>query len=727
MRLKPCLHPSILSIDQGTTSSRAVVYDSSTFAVLAVPSRRSSSITRATAGSSTSRRTSGTRWPARCAKPWRTPAVMPKDVAAIGITNQRETAVVWDRATGRPAHRAIVWQDRRTTDFCREHAADQPMLTAKTGLVLDPYFSGTKFRWMLENAADLKPAAEAGKLASGTVDSFLIWRLTGGASHVTDATNASRTLLFNIHSMQWDDELLQLLRRAAAMLPEVKPSAAEFGVTKGLDFLPDGIPIRGVAGDQQAALYGQGCFRPGEGKCTYGTGAFFLLHTGDAAVASKHKLLTTVAAMTDPKPKYALEGAVFIAGAAVQWLRDGLHLFRSSRGGGAAGEGVEPGRAGDVRAGLRRPRGAALGAGGPRGDLRADPGDDRRRPGPGGAGGRRVPGGRPDRRGREGQGERAPGRGTAGVGPCSRSMAACRANDWFLQFQADVLGRPVARAATPNRRRWGRRSSRRSATGLADEPKLAGGAPGRDPVRAEDARRRPREEAGRVAQGRRGRHRVLLASLRAGPAAIPMQRSRSTFANLDGTESFGRRLGALLFPGAVVGLVGPLGAGKTHLVRAITEGLGIVWIAGGGQQPDLCADPGVRCPACRCITSMPTGFGRGDFSHLGVHTSISRATGCAWSSGPTASSRPCRLIDWELRSRSSIPSGGPSLSPRPARSTSGFFSRSDRGSSHVMARVTYPTPVAPTDPGANPRLPPRRRSPAGAGAHRVQSPSRLPG
>ena len=279
---------------------------------------------------------------------------------------------MWDRASGRPVHRAIVWQDRRTTDFCRQRAADQPMLTAKTGLVLDPYFSGTKLRWILQQDETLKKQAAEGKLACGTIDSFLIWRLSGGASHVTDATNASRTLLFNIHTMQWDEDLLRYFDVPRALLPEVKPSVAEFGVTKGLDFLPDGIPVRGVAGDQQAALYGQGCFGPGEAKCTYGTGAFFLLHTGGVAVASKHKLLTTVAAMTDSTPKYALEGAVFIAGAAVQWLRDGLHLFKSSSEVERLVPRIEPRRAGVVRAGTGRPGRAALGAGGARRDLRPD-------------------------------------------------------------------------------------------------------------------------------------------------------------------------------------------------------------------------------------------------------------------------------------------------------------------------------------------------------------------
>ena len=247
------------------------------------PSRRSNSTTRRTAGSSTSRKTSGTRSRRTVREALANSGREREDVAAIGITNQRETVVVWDRATGRPVHRAIVWQDRRTTDFCRAarrrpadaHREDRPRARPVLLRHEAPLAAA-------EQTPTLKASRGGGELACGTIDSFLIWRLTGGARHATDATNASRTLLFNIHTMQWDDELLRYFGVPRALLPEVKPSAAEFGVTKGLDFLPDGIPIRGVAGDQQAALFGQGCFGPGEAKCTYGTGAFFLLHTGDS-------------------------------------------------------------------------------------------------------------------------------------------------------------------------------------------------------------------------------------------------------------------------------------------------------------------------------------------------------------------------------------------------------------------------------------------------------------
>ncbi len=456
--------PLVLAIDQGTTSSRAVVFDANTFAVLGSAQQEieqhyprdgwvehepediwysvARTVREALANSGRA----------------------PKDVAAVGITNQRETVVVWDRATGRAAGRAIVWQDRRTTDFCRERAADQPMLTAKTGLVLDPYFSGTKLRWMLENTSGLKERAAGGALACGTIDSFLIGRLTGGASHVTDATNASRTLLFNIHTMQWDDELLNYFGVPRSLLPEVKPSVAEFGVTKGLDFLPDGIPVRGVAGDQQSALFGQCCFAPGEGKCTYGTGAFYLLHTGTAAVASKHKLLTTVAAMTDSTPKYALEGAVFIAGAAVQWLRDGLHLFKSSAEVEQLAKESNPAEPvlfvpGFVGLGaphwVPEARGVIFGL--TRATTAADLG----------------------RAALEGvafqvadlidAAEKDSASGTHAALKVDGGMAR---NDWFLQFQADALGRPVARAAQSESTALGAAFLAAVGAGLADEAKL---------------------------------------------------------------------------------------------------------------------------------------------------------------------------------------------------------------------------------------------------------------
>jgi len=253
------------------------------------------------------------------------------DIAAIGITNQRETTVVWDRSTGRPIHNAIVWQDRRSAGACDELRAGghEATFRARTGLVLDPYFSGTKLAWLLDHVPGARVRAERGELAFGTIDSWLVWNLTGGERHLTDASNASRTLLYNIHDNSWDQELLELLRIPPALLPEVMDSSGDYGRTAAR-FLAARIPIAGVAGDQQAALFGQLCDRPGMVKNTYGTGCFMLMHTGDQPVDSGQKLITTVACRIGGRTEYALEGSVFVAGAAVQWLRDGLGIIRSS-------------------------------------------------------------------------------------------------------------------------------------------------------------------------------------------------------------------------------------------------------------------------------------------------------------------------------------------------------------------------------------------------------------
>jgi glycerol kinase len=256
-----------------------------------------------------------------------------KSIAAIGITNQRETTVLWDRKTGKPVHNAIVWQDRRTAGRCAElkAAGKEARVRELTGLTIDPYFSGTKIHWMLSNISSLPAPARAGNLAFGTVDSYLLWRLTAGAVHATDVTNASRTLLFDLHTLAWSDELCEVIGVPRALLPDVVPSSGTIGVTKGVPGLPDGVPIAGIAGDQQSALFGQACFTPGDAKCTYGTGAFILMNTGDKPVASKSGLLTTVAwKLGNGELRYALEGSAFIAGAAVQWLRDGLEFFKSA-------------------------------------------------------------------------------------------------------------------------------------------------------------------------------------------------------------------------------------------------------------------------------------------------------------------------------------------------------------------------------------------------------------
>jgi glycerol kinase len=255
-------------------------------------------------------------------------AIAAGDVAGIGITNQRETTIVWDRLTGKPIHNAIVWQDRRTAQTCAalREAGHEATVTAKTGLVLDPYFSATKIAWILDHVEGARAAAAAGRLAFGTVDSFLLWRLTGGRVHVTDATNAARTLLFDIRSATWDDTLLDVFHVPRDLLSEVRDCSGEFGTTSP-ELFDGAIRIRGVAGDQQAATVGQGCFSPGMMKATYGTGCFALLNTGDQPVTSRNRLLTTIAYQLDGKRTYALEGAIFVAGAAVQWLRDGLKVI----------------------------------------------------------------------------------------------------------------------------------------------------------------------------------------------------------------------------------------------------------------------------------------------------------------------------------------------------------------------------------------------------------------
>jgi glycerol kinase len=310
----------LLTIDQGTTSTRSIVFDSNGRAC----GMASRELTQHYPKPGWVEHDPEEIWAGvgpTVTTALATAGISAGDLAAIGVTNQRETTVLWDRKTDSPIGRAIVWQDRRTAEFCRERSGEEEWLRERTGLVLDPYFSATKLRWMLGEVGQ-RPG-----LAFGTVDSFLLWRLTGCSLHATDRTNASRTLLANLHTGQWDDELLRYFGVPLEMLPEIRPSAGDFGTTRGLDFLPDGVPIRGVAGDQQSALFGQCAFAPGEAKCTYGTGAFFLQHMGTSPTLSRHRLLTTVAAGPAGPLHYALEGAVFVAGAAVQWLRDGLRLF----------------------------------------------------------------------------------------------------------------------------------------------------------------------------------------------------------------------------------------------------------------------------------------------------------------------------------------------------------------------------------------------------------------
>lgn len=259
-------------------------------------------------------------------------SIRPDQIASIGITNQRETTVVWDRHTGEPIYHAIVWQSRQTEAICESlrTEANERLVREKTGLLIDPYFSGTKVKWILDRVEGARERAESGDLLFGTIDTWLVWKLSGGRAHVTDYTNASRTLLYNIHDLAWDDELLELLDVPRAMLPDVKPSSHVYTTTEADHFFGHEVPISGIAGDQQAALFGQACFEEGMVKNTYGTGCFLLMNTGEKAVTSSNGLLTTIAWGLDGKVNYALEGSIFVAGSAIQWLRDGLRMFRSS-------------------------------------------------------------------------------------------------------------------------------------------------------------------------------------------------------------------------------------------------------------------------------------------------------------------------------------------------------------------------------------------------------------
>jgi glycerol kinase len=319
----------VLAIDQGTTSTRAIVFDAHARAV------------------ALARREHGQHFPAAAwvehdpEDIWRDTLAVAAEaigrgggtqaIAALGLTNQRETTVVWERASGKPIHRAIVWQDRRTADECArlKAAGAETLVREKTGLLLDPYFSATKAAWILDHVPGARERAERGELAFGTIDTFLLWRLTGARVHATDVTNASRTLLYDIHRQCWDEELLRLTRVPRPLLPEVRDSSALFGTTEPALF-GRALPICGIAGDQQAALIGQACFAPGMAKSTYGTGCFLLLNTGDEAVASTNRLLTTAAYRLGGRMSYAMEGSIFVAGAAIKWLRDGLRVIDSA-------------------------------------------------------------------------------------------------------------------------------------------------------------------------------------------------------------------------------------------------------------------------------------------------------------------------------------------------------------------------------------------------------------
>ncbi len=321
----------ILAIDQGTTSSRAIVFDKAG-RIISVAQKE---FTQHYPKPGWVEHDPMDIWSSQSTVTAEAVAkanLSADNIAAVGITNQRESVVVWDRETGSPVGRAIVWQDRRTAGFCKQLQEDgcEEMIREKTGLLIDPYFSGTKIRWILDEVEGARERAEAGKLAFGTVDSWLIWKFTGGKVHVTDVTNACRTLLFNLHTLDWDDDLLELLNIPRAMLPEVRSSSEVYGhIDQNL--YPGGVPIAGIAGDQQAALFGQACFEPGMAKNTYGTGCFLLMHTGEEAVRSENNLLTTVAWQLNGKTEFALEGSVFIGGAVIQWLRDELRIIGAAQ------------------------------------------------------------------------------------------------------------------------------------------------------------------------------------------------------------------------------------------------------------------------------------------------------------------------------------------------------------------------------------------------------------
>ncbi|WP_066192177.1 glycerol kinase GlpK [Gracilibacillus timonensis] len=322
----------ILSIDQGTTSSRAIIFNKKG-EIVETSQREFEQFFQKSGWVEHDANEIWTSVLACITDVLRKADIEANQIEAIGITNQRETAVVWDKETGKPIYKAIVWQSRQTEDICRElrEAGYQDTFRSKTGLLVDAYFSGTKVKWILDNVEGAREKADQGKLLFGTIDTWLIYKFTNGEAHVTDYSNASRTLMYNIYELKWDDELLDILGVPKSMLPEVKASSEVYGETKGYHFFGYNVPIAGAAGDQQAALFGQACFEKGMVKNTYGTGCFMLMHTGEEPVRSDHGLLTTLACGVDGKVEYALEGSIFVAGSAIQWLRDGLRMFKDAK------------------------------------------------------------------------------------------------------------------------------------------------------------------------------------------------------------------------------------------------------------------------------------------------------------------------------------------------------------------------------------------------------------
>jgi glycerol kinase len=454
----------LLAIDQGTTSTRAIVFDDQGVAV-AMAQRE---LTQHFPAPGWVEHDPEEIWSATvevCREALARAGLAAGEVTAAGITNQRETVVVWERDTGRPIHRAVVWQDRRTADACRglRRAGAEPLVTGRTGLLLDPYFSATKIAWILDHVAGARARAERGELACGTIDTFLLWRLTGGAVHATDATNASRTALFDIRSQGWDAELLELFRVPRALLPEVRDCASDFGAIRP-DLFGTGIPIRGVAGDQQAALAGQAGFAPGTLKATYGTGCFMILNTGRDVVGSQHRLLATVASRLGGEVAYGLEGSIFVAGAAVQWLRDGLELIARAPDSEplAARAGVEHGvYLVPAFTGLGAPywdpaaRGAIFG-------LTRDTGIAQI-----------VAAGLQAAAYQTRDLIEAMARDGAAVPAVLRVDGGMVSNDWFAQFLADLLGVPVERPVSTETTAWGAAFLAGLGAGVFDGPDRA--------------------------------------------------------------------------------------------------------------------------------------------------------------------------------------------------------------------------------------------------------------
>jgi len=431
----------ILAIDQGTTSSRAILFD----AAMRIVATAQEEFPQHYPQSGWVEHDPADLWATTagtCREAIERAGVSPDRIAAIGITNQRETVIVWDKTTGQPIHKAIVWQDRRTAPICEDlrAAGHEAMVTERTGLLLDPYFSGTKLKWLLDNVEGARARARAGDLLFGTVDSYLIWRMTGGAVHVTDATNAARTLLYDIRKGRWSRTICDLLEIPMAMLPEVKDCAADFGTTRP-DLFGRAIPIRGVAGDQQAATLGQACFQPGMVKSTYGTGCFALLNTGATPVASSNRLLTTVAYQLDGTPTYALEGSIFIAGAVVQWLRDGLKIIRAAEETQALAEAADPGQ--DV---VLVPAFVGLGAPYWNAECRGAIYGLTRNSGPAEFARAALESvGYQTRDLLEAMRADWPGDAAGGAGAVLRVDGGMSASDWAMQFLSDILGAPVDR------------------------------------------------------------------------------------------------------------------------------------------------------------------------------------------------------------------------------------------------------------------------------------------